>query len=72
MIDKDTIDYVANTFACGSRDYRKPYPHQNYGQYRWQCTHRDAFKVAKLLLPYAITKREKLKQIVNHYTKEEA
>ena len=31
-----------------------------------------AFKVAKLLLPYAITKKEKLKQIVNHYTKEEA
>jgi len=30
------------------------------------------FKVAKLLLPYAITKRDKLKQIVNHYTKEEA
>ena len=72
MIDKYTIDYVANTFACGSRDYRKPYPHQNYGQHRWQCTHRDAFKVAKLLLPYAITKKEKLKQIVNHYTKEEA
>ena len=72
MIDKDTIDYVHKKLGCGSRDYRKPYPHQNYGQYRWQCTHRDAFKVAKLLLPYAITKRDKLKQIVNHYTKEEA
>ena len=67
MIDKDTIDYVHKTFECGSRDYRKPYPHQNYGQYRWQCSHRDALKVAKALIPYSITKRDKLQKIVDHY-----
>ena len=67
MIDKETIDYVANAFACGSRDYRKPYPHQNYGQYRWQCTHRDALRVAKQLLPFSITKKDKLEKIIKHY-----
>ena len=67
MIDKETIDYVANAFACGSRDYRKPYPHQNYGQYRWQCTHRDALRVAKQLVPFSITKKDKLEKIIKHY-----
>ena len=60
MIDKETIDHVANTFACGSKDYRPPYPHQNHGQYRLQCSHRDALKVAKQLIPFSITKKDKL------------
>ena len=67
MIDKDAIDYIHETFECGSRAYRKPYPHQNYGQYRWQCSHRDALKVAKALIPYSITKKDKLQKIVDHY-----
>ena len=67
MIDKETIDYVANAFVCGSRDYRKPYPHQNYGQYRWQCPHRDALRVAKQLVPFSITKKDKLEKIIKHY-----
>ena len=67
MIDEPTINFVNKTFKCGSIDYRKPYPHQNYGQYRWRCSHRDAFKVAQALYPYSITKKDKLKQIINHY-----
>ncbi len=67
MIDKETIDYVADTFACGSKDYRPPYPHQNHGQYRWQCSHRDALKVAKQLIPFSITKKDKLQKIIKHY-----
>ncbi len=69
MIDKDTIDFVAETLGCGSRDYRPPYPHQNYGQHRWQCSHRDAYEVAKCLEPYSITKKEKLRKVINHYEK---
>ena len=67
MIDEPTINFVNQTFKCGSIDYRKPYPHQNHGQYRWRCSHRDAFKVAKELIPYSITKKDQLKQIINHY-----
>jgi len=38
-------------------------------QWRWRCSHRDAFSVAKLIIPYAHVKREKLQQIINHYDK---
>ena len=69
MIDKDTIDFVAETLGCGSRDYRHPYPPQNYGQHRWQCSHRDAYEVAKCLEPYSITKKEKLRKVIDHYEK---
>jgi len=67
MIDKDTIDYVHKKLGCGSTDHRPPYPHQNYGQYRWRCSHRDAYEVAKALVPFSITKKAKLEQIVKHY-----
>jgi len=67
MIDEPTINFINQTFKFGALDYRKPYSHQNYGQYRWRCSHRDAFKVAKELFPYSITKKDKLKKIINHY-----
>ena len=67
MIDKETIDYVAKVLECGSTDHRPAYAHQNYGQYRWRCSHRDALAVAKKLIPYAITKRDKLQEIIDHY-----
>ena len=67
MIDEATINFVNRTFKCGALDYRPAYPHQNHGQYRWRCSHRDAFKVARAIFPYSITKKDKLKQIINHY-----
>ena len=41
-------------------------PHHK-DQWRWRCTHRDAYKFAKLIIPYARVKREKLQKIINHY-----
>ena len=38
-------------------------------QLRWRCTHRDALKVSKLIIPYARVKRKKLQQIIDHYDK---
>ena len=70
MIDKPTIDYVHKIFKCGSIDHRPAYPHQNYDQYRWRCSHRDALKVAKAMAPYSITKKDKLQEIINHYEKD--
>ena len=40
-------------------------------QYRWRCTFRDAHYVCCLLYPYAITKLEKIKQILDHYEQAE-
>ena len=43
-------------------------PHHK-DQWRWRCTHRDAYKFAKLIIPYARVKRKKLQQIIKHYDK---
>mgnify|MGYP003304984176 CR=1 FL=1 len=40
MIDRKTIAFCMRTFKCGCLDFRPPYPHQYYGQYRWRCSHR--------------------------------
>ena len=37
-------------------------------QYRWRCTFRDAYYVCCLIYPYSITKLEKVKQILDHYS----
>ena len=70
MIDEPTINFVNRIFKCGALDYRPAYPHQNFGQYRWRCSHRDALKVAKSLLPYSITKKDELEKIIKHYEME--
>ena len=36
-------------------------------QYRWNVSHRQAYEIAKCIAPFAITKQEKLLEIVNHY-----
>ena len=36
-------------------------------QWRWRCGHRDAYKVAKLMWPFAQVKLHKLEQIIDHY-----
>ena len=37
-------------------------------QWRWRCTFRDAYYVCCLIYPYSITKLEKVKQILDHYS----
>ena len=44
----------------------KPH-HKN--QWRWRCTHRNALKFAKLIIPYVRVKREKLQKIIDYYDK---
>ena len=39
-------------------------------QWRWRCSHRDAYGVAKLIWPYAQVKLHKLEQIIDHYEPE--
>ena len=37
-------------------------------QYKWRCTFREAYYVCCLIYPYSITKLEKVKQILDHYS----
>ena len=39
-------------------------------QWRWRCSHRDAYKVAKILWPFAQVKQHKIEQIIDHYEPE--
>ena len=36
-------------------------------QWRWRCSYRDAYYVAKLFWPYTQTKLHKIEQIIDHY-----
>ena len=38
-------------------------------QYRWRCSHRDAYYVCCLIWPWAHTKLHKIQQIIEHYAK---
>ena len=66
MTDKDTIKHIYDTLMVGwwgprtVRPGRKP-------QWRWSTSYHGAKQVAKLFLPYAITKKELLQKIVDHY-----
>ena len=71
MSCKETIDHVKNITKCGTVWMRKP-RRSSLGtlckqMYIWVGSHRDANKVAKYITPFAITKQNKLLEIVNHY-----
>ena len=36
-------------------------------QWRWRCSHRDAYRVAKIMWPFAQVKMQKLEKIIDHY-----
>jgi len=36
-------------------------------QWRWRCSHRDAYYVCCLLYPYSHVKLDKIHRIINHY-----
>ena len=68
MTNKEIIHWVKETVGFGNIHYRakvgglgkKP-------QWRYRASHKLALKFAKLLIPYARVKREKLQKIINHY-----
>ena len=51
----------------GSINYKKNGGYGTKDQWRWRCSHQKALIVAKLLFPYALTKRKDLLKIINHY-----
>ena len=67
MTCKRTIQFAFDNFGCGHMNLRPKAAHQNFDQYRWRCSHRDALQCAKRMIPFSITKREKLESIVKHY-----
>ena len=70
MTDKNVMELVHETLGCGTlkdRRFLKPYAKNWKKQWRWQCSHRDALYVCKLLWPHTIVKLHKIEQIIDHY-----
>ena len=60
MTDQGVMELVHETLGCGTlKEIKK--------QWRWQCSHRDALHVCKLLWPHTVVKLHKIEQIIDHY-----
>ena len=64
MTHEQTIRWCANNF--GGKVYLKPRKTHKM-QYRWRRSFRDALEIAKAIIPYSVTKKEKLQQVIDHY-----
>ena len=75
MTDKPTIAHVKKITGVGNLSKRvknkspSSKPHWK-DQWRWNCSHREAYKIDKCIAPFAVTKQENLLKIVNHYVNE--
>jgi len=71
QVDGRLIDYLMETTKEGSRDM-KHYPTQDtwQDQHRWRCGYRAVYRILKQIHRYLIIKREKAKQVIDHYDKQ--
>ena len=65
MPDKNVIELVHETLGCGTLREKKVTGKKK--QWRWQCSHRDALHICKLLWPHIQVKLHKIEQIIDHY-----
>tara|TARA_R100001443_G_C3220945_1_gene145966 strand:- start:207 stop:506 length:300 start_codon:yes stop_codon:yes gene_type:complete len=73
MTDPMVINWLHQTLKVGTvtkkpRKGRRKDGTKYLMQYRWRCVFRDAYYVCCLIYPYSITKLEKVKQILDHYS----
>ena len=75
MTDKDIIDWVHKTVGVGTvlinvkNKSPSSKPHWKT-QWRWRCSHRQAYKVCKMIWPYSQVKLELVEKIIDHYEPE--
>jgi len=72
MTDQGVMEWFHETIGCGTLNKREA--HKSWmgrkPQWRWRCSYRDAYHVAKLMWPFAQVKLHKLEQIIDHYEPE--
>ena len=66
MTDKSVLQWVTEILGVGTMGPRKVRPGRKK-QWRWRCSHRDAYYVCLLIWPYAHTKLPKIQQVIDHY-----
>ena len=71
MTDKSILIWVNEMLGVGTvgeKRYKTKYTEGWKKQWRWRCSHRDAFKVCCLLFPYAHVKLGEIQKIIQHYS----
>jgi len=69
MTERSIMIWLLEVLGCGSVNKRPPHK-TSMGkkmQYRWRCSHRDAYYVCCLIWPYAHIKLPKIQKIIEHY-----
>ena len=69
--DKSILIWVNEMLGVGTvgeKRYKTKYTKGWKKQWRWRCSHRDAFKVCCLLFPYAHVKLGEIQKIIQHYS----
>ena len=68
MTDKCVLVWFHEMLGCGTLR-KKPRPGHKM-QWRWRCSFRDAYYVARLFWPYSHTKLDKINKIIDHYAED--
>ena len=73
MTDEAVIRWVHETLNVGTVIKRNIKGVRKNGtkyktQWRWRCTFRDCYYIARLLWPYAQVKLHKIEQVIDHYS----
>jgi hypothetical protein len=68
MTDKSVLVWFHEMLGCGTLR-KKPRPGHKM-QWRWRCSFRDAYYVARLFWPYSHTKIDKINKIIDHYAED--
>jgi hypothetical protein len=74
MTDKSILIWVCEVLGVGTvteKKYKTAYTVGWKKQWRWRCSHRDAYYVSCLLFPYAHIKLAGIQKIISHYAKRE-
>ena len=70
MTDQSVLMWVCEVLGVGTvtpKRYKTLYTVGWKKQWRWRCSHQDAYYVARLLWPYAHVKLEGVQKIIEHY-----
>ena len=70
MTDQSLLVWINETLGVGTvspKRYKTKYAVGWKKQWRWRCSHRDAYLVCCALFPYAHVKLEGIQKIIDHY-----
>ena len=64
------LNEVLGVGTVGEKRYKTKYTKGWKKQWRWRCSHRQAYYVARLIWPYVHVKLGGVQKIIEHYCKE--